>query len=805
MGIKIQNLRIKPYTAKDTIKVIFGDELHLSFEIAHVDGEKYLCALDNERILYPINRPVCAYTEVFTRDGNDVNFTLKLNTSKLRDYVSSIRKPMPVYLQVVREVNGKYETVLLDDILAIPSVIDGNMTVYEGDSFKELLDAKMDIPEAEGTAGQVLTLDEDGNWTWQDLPEQEQANWDESDSESPSYIKNKPSIPTVNDGKITVNQGGVKKGEFTVNQSGDTVIDLNDGAQSDWDESDSSDVSFIKNKPNLSTVATTGNYNDLSNKPIITQPVNADWDESSSEELSYILNKPVLATVATSGDYNDLENKPEIPEAEDLTDYLCIETATGASTGGFGIIVVGSVNASLEYSYDKETWTALTFNTVISGTNILGTKIWFRGNNNTLSTDLSNYLNFFANDVQVRASGNMMSLLSKDCSKFAVPSFAFNQFFKSCAGLLSAPELPATVVGEGAYQGLFNSCTSLTKAPELPAMTLGENAYNSLFVGCTALTKAPDLPAQELAEFCYTNMFGWCTRLSEAMGVLPATTLASYCYRQMFKQCKALKKSPLLPATTMVTHCYEEMFINAGLTEVPALPAQDLAEYCYKGMFMNNASLEEIPFNYLTATTLYENCYQSMFNGCTSLKTAPELPATTLESNCYAEMFKGCTKLKYIRVNFTSWGNGNGNWLDSVYSNGVFSCPSSLPDTRGSSYIPTNWIKTQGSNEPSDDTLKKTWTSTASVFTVCPQGDKEFRVIVSSALTLNAMYVWEYAYAEIVLDIAEGATVTAGTGITFVDTPKAGMRNVCIVRWADQKARLYVVDGIPSDESSSSN
>jgi hypothetical protein len=168
-------------------------------------------------------------------------------------------------------------------------------------------------------------------------------------------------------------------------------------------------------------------------------------------------------------------------------------------------------------------------------------------------------------------------------------------------------------------------------------------------------------------------------------------------------------------------------------------------------------------------------------------------------------MFKGCTKLKYIRVEFTSWGNGNGNWLDNVYSKGVFSCPSSLPDTRGSSYIPTNWIKTQNSNEPADDTLKKPWTSTASVFTVCPQGDKEYRVIVSSALTLNAMYVWDYAYAEIVLDIAEGATVTAGTGITFVDELTAGKLNVCVVRWADQKAKLYVILTEDHDESSSSN
>lgn len=51
-------------------------------------------------------------------------------------------------------------------------------------------------------------------------------------SKKPSYNYNEiigvPTIPTVGNGKITINQGGAKKGEFTVNQSGDTTINLTD-------------------------------------------------------------------------------------------------------------------------------------------------------------------------------------------------------------------------------------------------------------------------------------------------------------------------------------------------------------------------------------------------------------------------------------------------------------------------------------------------------------------------------------------------------------------------------------------------
>lgn len=64
--------------------------------------------------------------------------------------------------------------------------------------------------------------------------------------------------------------------------------------QADWAEADSSAVDYIKNKPTLATVATTGAYSDLT-------------------------GTPSLATVATSGSYNDLSNKPTIPTVNNAT------------------------------------------------------------------------------------------------------------------------------------------------------------------------------------------------------------------------------------------------------------------------------------------------------------------------------------------------------------------------------------------------------------------------------------------------------------------------------------------------------
>ena len=81
----------------------------------------------------------------------------------------------------------------------------------------------------------------------------------------------------------------------------------------------------------LATVATTGNYNDLNNKPTIpAAQVNADWNAKSG--VAEILNKPALATVATSGSYNDLSNKPTIPTVNNPTITI---TQGGVTKGSF--------------------------------------------------------------------------------------------------------------------------------------------------------------------------------------------------------------------------------------------------------------------------------------------------------------------------------------------------------------------------------------------------------------------------------------------------------------------------------------
>lgn len=154
-----------------------------------------------------------------------------------------------------------------------------------------------------------------------------QSDWNESDNSSDAYIKNKPSIPDstsdlVNDSGFITNSVNnltnyYKKSETYTKTE---VNGLLPTKTSDLTNDGADGSSTYVEADELATVATTGSYNDLSNKPTIpAAQVNSDWNASSG--VAQILNKPTLATVATSGSYNDLTNKPTIPAAQVNSDW----------------------------------------------------------------------------------------------------------------------------------------------------------------------------------------------------------------------------------------------------------------------------------------------------------------------------------------------------------------------------------------------------------------------------------------------------------------------------------------------------
>lgn len=117
-----------------------------------------------------------------------------------------------------------------------------------------------------------------------------------------------------------------KAGEETKFLRGDgkwATITIPEVEQSDWTEQDSSAQSFIKHKPELATVATTGSYDDLSDKPSIPDAqIQSDWAQNDNTKVDYIKGKPGVFQGATDNS-NGVSGFVPAPLTTDKDKFLC--------------------------------------------------------------------------------------------------------------------------------------------------------------------------------------------------------------------------------------------------------------------------------------------------------------------------------------------------------------------------------------------------------------------------------------------------------------------------------------------------
>lgn len=135
-----------------------------------------------------------------------------------------------------------------------------------------------------------------------------------------------------------------------IHMDGDTIVmwsPCDDGALWYYDE-DEGDVIFHIDED--------GNYYDRSGNKISPQ-VNSDWNATSG--VARILNKPTLATVATSGSYNDLSNKPTLSylplAGGTVTGTLILSRTTDASgtANNKPALIVGGTDTTAHLELDN--------------------------------------------------------------------------------------------------------------------------------------------------------------------------------------------------------------------------------------------------------------------------------------------------------------------------------------------------------------------------------------------------------------------------------------------------------------------
>lgn len=215
--------------------------------------------------------------------------------------------------------------------------------------------------------------------TSSDIPAQVNADW--TSNSGASEILNKPDLSIYAQSANLATVATTGDYDDLVNKPSIPAAQVN----SDWNSS--SGVSQILNKPSLAAVATTGDYNDLSNKPSIpAAQVNADWNANTG--VAEILNKPSLATVATTGAYSDLTGTPTIPSVDQTYNASSTNAQSGTAVAG-AIAGVNQVPASTSSDENKVLTVNSSGNPVWAASSVPASKPLVAGSNITITDGAS--------------------------------------------------------------------------------------------------------------------------------------------------------------------------------------------------------------------------------------------------------------------------------------------------------------------------------------------------------------------------------------------------------------------------------
>jgi hypothetical protein len=297
---------------------------------------------------------------------------------------------------------------------------------------------------------------------------QVQSNWAETDSTSKAYIQNKPDMTAYA-------------------QTANLATVATTGSYTD-----------LSNKPALATVATSGSYADLSNKPSIpAAQVNADWDAVSGVEQ--ILNKPNLATVATTGSYDDLTNKPTIPSAVTVDQHFDAQSSNAqsgtavaeaiAGTGQVPTVTSADDNKVLMASYEGGVG-SFSWEPSAAATQVNADWDATSGVAKILNKpDLSVYAQS-SSLATVATSGNYNDLSNRP----SIPAAQVNADWDAASGVAQILNKPtfATVATSGDYDDLTNK-------PTIPAAQVQANWNESDNTSKAYIQNKPDLTAYAVA------------------------------------------------------------------------------------------------------------------------------------------------------------------------------------------------------------------------------------------------------------------------------------------------------------------
>lgn len=227
------------------------------------------------------------------------------------------------------------------------------------------------------------------------------------------YTLNNSSFTAAEKAAIDSGINSTKVGNYDAHIA-DTDIHVTTSDKSTWNGKQDaiSDLSDIRSGASagatavqpgdLATVATTGSYNDLINKPTIpAAQVNSDWNASSG--VAQILNKPDLSVYATQSDLNGKQD---------------------TLTAGSNISISNNTISATDTTYTAGTGLSLTGTTFAADTTVLATKSDLVGKQDTLT--FSNPLKKASNTVSLDYDTDTLSASTTTQSTVATFETPYN-------------------------------------------------------------------------------------------------------------------------------------------------------------------------------------------------------------------------------------------------------------------------------------------------------------------------------------------------------------------------------------------
>ena len=820
----MQSYYIKPKSFYDSLGDVqpsqpysyaYGDRPVFEFvflpnEIA--EGDTLVFAVDNDMVFYD-NAPenllhsascmvvVRHYVTAEEATQGKVQLRIETRTVKFRDVTNGKVRPVEVISGLYRRrgdgddvsyvllARGRaFANGIIADYDALPEPITTDEYYTKGD-IDGLLSEK-----ADEAALVAHTDNADIHVTLQD-----KTTWD-----------SKADIGDIGNATVTITQDGETRGSFSVNATDSVTIDLTGGAQADWNETDTTSPAYIQHKPSVYTkTETDGMLDAKADKASVYTKGETDGmlDSKSDKTTTYTKTETdglldAKANVATTLSGYGIQDAYTKTETDGMLDAKADKTTTLAGYGIADAYTKTEVDAKVTSVY-RYKGTASTYADLPSSGQEVG-DVW-----NIETADSTHGIKAGDN---VAWTGTEWDVLAGEIDLSA---------YATKTDLETKMDAPAT----GTVGQVLTKTADGQEWADAPAGGGGEDTTDYLcFTANEANStvrlnkyRTPDPIDLEysLDKKTWTT-YTWDGTAGETI------TLANAGDKVWLRGNNSIFSSSDSQYKFSLS---KTLFVSGNIMSLVDKTCTSLiipCKYCFKYLFHNQSilSMPKLPALYLT-----EGCYSYMFNSAIKYQTKlPELPATELAKSCYEGMFADCyiTEMDFsnvlyfaqyccrgiisdsnyfrkMKVSLRTWTR-TGNWLSGVSPKGVFECPSALDcSTRDDSHVPAGWTIVR-TDSPKSITSPTTASSEAT-YQVSPNTPSVPVVTVASALTLNASTAdnGSVAYSEIVLDVATGATVTAGTNLTLVDTPTAGKRNICVVRWSNGMAKLYVtiVEDLP--------